>query len=476
MSAYTLNVTVENNVVEIDATENTVSFEIGQVLGTNPTGAVTSVAGRTGAVTLTSADLTDTTAAGRALLDDANAAAQRTTLGLGTIATQAADAVAITGGTLQSVGVVTGSYTSKVNEALLRSARKASAGTITKGQVVYVTGSTGSHVEVELAEADSELASSKTFGVAVETITNSQEGYVMLEGLLEGLSNLPTASFANGDPLFLSTTAGAWQNTQPTQPNHGVYLGRVINASNGANGSAFIKIINGQELGELHDVLISGLADKHGLFYEASTTLWKNRLALLSDLGASGATTGQRVRYTGSAWSAFTEYGYVYAQASAFAEAATNGAAADKLETSTNKLNIDRYLFDAATAEQVWISFAMPEDWNLGTFKARLYWTADSGSGGVTWGIAGVATSNDDALDVALGTEVLVSDTLLTAGDAHETDATAAITVGGTPAQRDLIHLRVRRVPSDGSDTLAVDAALLGVWIQYTRTSAPAAW
>lgn len=47
------------------------------------------------------------TAAGRALLDDANAAEQRTTLGLGTIATQDASNVAITGGTITG-GTVTG--------------------------------------------------------------------------------------------------------------------------------------------------------------------------------------------------------------------------------------------------------------------------------------------------------------------------------------------------------------------------------
>jgi hypothetical protein len=45
------------------------------------------------------------TAAGRALIDDADAAAQRTTLGLGTISTQASSSVSITGGTVSGVKV-----------------------------------------------------------------------------------------------------------------------------------------------------------------------------------------------------------------------------------------------------------------------------------------------------------------------------------------------------------------------------------
>lgn len=43
------------------------------------------------------------TAAGRALVDDADAAAQRTTLGLGTIATQAANSVSVSGGTITGI-------------------------------------------------------------------------------------------------------------------------------------------------------------------------------------------------------------------------------------------------------------------------------------------------------------------------------------------------------------------------------------
>ena len=50
------------------------------------------------------------TAAGRALIDDADAAAQRTTLGLGTLATQSAASVSITGGSIAGTTINGGTY------------------------------------------------------------------------------------------------------------------------------------------------------------------------------------------------------------------------------------------------------------------------------------------------------------------------------------------------------------------------------
>jgi len=75
---------------------------------------LTSIAGLTTAadkmIYTTAADtyaVTALTTAGRALLDDADSAAQRTTLGLGSIATQASNSVSITGGSITGITDIT---------------------------------------------------------------------------------------------------------------------------------------------------------------------------------------------------------------------------------------------------------------------------------------------------------------------------------------------------------------------------------
>lgn len=58
----------------------------------------------------TTAATTDLSSFGRSLIDDADSSAARTTLGLGSMATQAANNVAITGGTIDGVEIDGGSY------------------------------------------------------------------------------------------------------------------------------------------------------------------------------------------------------------------------------------------------------------------------------------------------------------------------------------------------------------------------------
>ena len=214
---------------------------------------------------------------GLTLIDDADAATARTTLGLGTIATQDANNIAVTGGTLQDVTVTTGTYSSPVNQGLLMAVRKSTAGTITKGRPVYIVGSTGTRIRVELAQADIEATSAYTIGVAATDITNTADGFVMLKGRLTGLNNLPTSTFADGDPIYLSeSTAGGFRTTLPTAPNHGVFIGFVVKASNGNAGEMDVHLQNYQELEELSDVNISGIAADHFLKRNAANTRWEN--------------------------------------------------------------------------------------------------------------------------------------------------------------------------------------------------------
>jgi len=174
------------------------------------------------------------------------------------------------------------------------------------------------------------------------------------------------------------------------------------------------------------------------------------------------------------------QYKTIFIPAASMTPTSTNGALPGTTEYVTNDINKDYLAFDATTEQYADVSFPMPEGWNLSTVKVKFYWTTETGSTAgdtVEWEIAGVAVSNDDAIDTALGTAQVVSDSVLADNgtDLQVTAATPALTVGGTPALGDLVHWKVSRNVS-GTDSCSEDAHLFGVLIQYLDNQAVAAW
>lgn len=166
--------------------------------------------------------------------------------------------------------------------------------TLTDGQVVYVTGSTGELPSVSLANASNESTSAATIGVVTEAIANGADGFITTSGLIHGLNTL---AFNEGDLLWLGTTSGTYTNVKPTSPNHLVLIGYVIKKA-GGNGSILVKIQNTQELKESSDVLFSGLANNDVLVYETASSLWKNK-SLATILGYTPANDANVVHKTG---------------------------------------------------------------------------------------------------------------------------------------------------------------------------------
>jgi len=149
--------------------------------------------------------------------------------------------------------------------------------TITKGQPVYAFGGTGDRLRVKLAYNTSDATSAQTVGLVMSSsIAANQKGFIIVSGLLDGLSILPTSTYADGDAIYLGATAGSITNVKPVAPNHMVYLGFVTTASNGSAGRMYVRVQNGYELQELHNVAITTPANGQVLQYESATSLWKN--------------------------------------------------------------------------------------------------------------------------------------------------------------------------------------------------------
>ena len=195
--------------------------------------------------------------------------------------------------------------------------------TITKGQPVYAFGGTGDRMTVKRANNSSDATSAQTVGLVFSTsIAANQKGFIMLQGLLDGLSTLPTSTWADGDPVFLGATAGSITNVKPYAPNHLVYLGFVTTASPGAAGRMYVRVQNGYELDELHDVQAQSPADRDTLYFDSTVTQWKTASIATIAGNASASSTGV---LTSTDWSTFNNKLIGYGQYRKASRWYTNG-------------------------------------------------------------------------------------------------------------------------------------------------------
>jgi len=155
--------------------------------------------------------------------------------------------------------------------------------TLTKAayQAVRISGAQGQRLAVALAQANNDTNSADTIGIVTETIATNQEGFILTVGQLENINttgSLQGETWVDGDVLYLSpTTAGALTNIKPTGATGHIVVIGYVEYAHAIHGKIYVKVMNGWELDELHNVYITSPANNEVLTYESSTSLWKNK-------------------------------------------------------------------------------------------------------------------------------------------------------------------------------------------------------
>lgn len=147
---------------------------------------------------------------------------------------------------------------------------------LTKGQAVYVTSADGTNMIVGKASNASEATSSKTMGLIESNLSNNGIGNVITEGLLAGLNT--TGATNAGDPVWLGTDGNLIYGltNKPYAPAHLVFIG-IVTRINANNGEIFVKVQNGFELREIHDVDLITTTPINGHILGYNGTLWVNK-------------------------------------------------------------------------------------------------------------------------------------------------------------------------------------------------------
>lgn len=204
------------------------------------------------------------------------------------------------GGTTVNVGMST-NVVGRVSESEFVYVKATAA--ITKGQLCYHTGSVGASGVITVAPTTTGMINpTDIVGVAAEDIALNDFGLIQIVGLLRGFNTTGSSvgeTWVDGDPLYYNPSyAGGLTNVKPSAPNQKTYIGEVVNAANSGSGSINIRIIFGSVLGGTDsNVQITSVANNDLLQYNSTLGYWKNVATSTVSVGTATNLAGGGAGY-----------------------------------------------------------------------------------------------------------------------------------------------------------------------------------
>ena len=203
-----------------------------------------------------------------------------------------------------TLSLVTNGQTTELGQKVEVHVKNQTGAQINKGEVVYASGTLGNSGRILVTKmiADGTIAAKRVVGVAAENIANGADGKVVHFGKIRKVN---TDSYNEGDILWVSTTtAGAFQNTEPVQADGEIALPiAIVVNSHQNNGELFVRI-NAIDENEYQNY-DAGLQDISGLTPSDDTIIVGNGTNWVAESGDTaraslGLTIGTHVQ----AWDA----------------------------------------------------------------------------------------------------------------------------------------------------------------------------
>lgn len=126
------------------------------------------------------------------------------------------------------------------------------------------------------------------------------------------------------------------------------------------------------------------------------------------------------------------------------------------------------WALDATADEGVGTVFLIPSDFSSGNITLYIYWASlTTNTGNIRWNIRRSIPAEEDELVLTANTNTSFTEAAI--ATANDLNISAGQAISGAAAG-DAMALSVRRLGSDGADTLAGDVAFLGLRVDYTST------